>query len=83
MPIFTAQITIMPLANLLDPQGKAVHDSLNKLGITGIEDIRIGKNISLQINAENAEAAHAQAEEACKKMLYNEVMEQYLITIVQ
>jgi phosphoribosylformylglycinamidine synthase subunit PurS len=81
MPNYTAQITVMPLTNLLDPQGKAVHDSLNKLGLHSIEDIRIGKNIVLLINAETPEQAHAIADDACKKMLYNAVMEQYNIVI--
>jgi phosphoribosylformylglycinamidine synthase subunit PurS len=82
MPNFTVQITVMPLTNLLDPQGKAVHDSLHKLGLQAIDDIRIGKNIVLQITADNAEQAHKIADEACKKMLYNAVMEQYQITVI-
>ncbi len=81
MPNYTAHITVMPLTNLLDPQGKAVHDSLNKLGLQAIDDIRIGKNIVLQITADNETSAKEIADEACKKMLYNAVMEQYQIVI--
>jgi phosphoribosylformylglycinamidine synthase subunit PurS len=82
MPQYIAQITIMPLTELLDPQGKAVLDSLNKMGHNAIENVRIGKNITLTIEAQNNEAAHNIADNACKKMLYNAVMEQYEITIL-
>ena len=79
--IFTAQIKVMPLTNLLDPQGKAVLGGLASLGITGIQDARIGKQIDLTIEAENADAAREKANDAAKKLLANAVMEQYEITI--
>jgi phosphoribosylformylglycinamidine synthase len=78
--IFTVHITIMPLTELLDPQGKAVHESLNKLGLGSIQDVRIGKQIDLKIEATSKEEALRMADEACKSMLYNPVMEQYSIT---
>lgn len=78
--MFTVHITIMPLTELLDPQGKAVHESLNKLGLGGIQDVRIGKQVDLKIDAATKEEAMQMADEACKKMLYNPVMEQYRIT---
>jgi phosphoribosylformylglycinamidine synthase subunit PurS len=81
MSQFTAHITIMPLTELLDPQGKAVNDTLHKLGMSSINGVRIGKNITLNIEANNAEEAHQIADEACKKILYNAVMEQYSIAI--
>ena len=79
--IFTAQIKVMPLKNLLDPQGKAVLDGLTNLGITGVKDVRIGKQIELQIEAENETIAKEKAEDAAKKLLANQVMEMYEITI--
>ena len=79
--IFTAQIKVMPLTNLLDPQGKAVLGGLASLGITGIQDARIGKQIDLTIEADNADAAREKANDAAKKLLANAVMEQYEITI--
>ncbi len=79
--MYIATIKIMPLTNLLDPQGKAVLGGLSNLGITSINDARIGKNITLQINAETAEAANAIAEEATQKLLANAVMEQYEIIV--
>ena len=79
--IFTAQIKVMPLKNLLDPQGKAVLGGLTNLGITGVNDVRIGKQIELQIEAESESVAKEKAEDAAKKLLANQVMEMYEITI--
>lgn len=78
---FTVQVKIMPLKELLDPQGKAVLGGLGNLGMKGIEDVRIGKNITLQIEAESKEAAQQLAEVASKKLLANPVMEYYEISI--
>ena len=79
--IFTAQVKVMPLKELLDPQGKAVMGGLANLGLSGIQDVRIGKNISLQIEAPTAEAAKQIAEEAAKKLLANGVMEMFEVEI--
>ena len=79
--IFTAQVKVMPLKELLDPQGKAVMGGLTNLELKGIKDVRIGKNITLQIEAETADAAKLVAEEAAKKLLANQVMEMFEVTI--
>ncbi len=79
--IFTVQIKVMPLKDLLDPQGKAVMGGLQNLGLQNILDVRIGKHIDLQIEADTKELAIAKAEEAAKKLLANPVMEVYEITI--
>jgi len=71
----------MPHKELLDPQGKAVMGGLANLGLTGIKDVRIGKNITLQVEAESAETAKQIAEDAAKKLLANAVMEMFEITI--
>ena len=78
---FTAQIKVMPLKELLDPQGKAVITGLGNLGFTNIEDVRIGKHINLQIEAATKEEAKKIAEEASKKLLANAVMEYYEVEI--
>jgi len=74
---FKAEIDIMPLKALLDPQGKAVTSSLKNLNLSEIENVRIGKHISLEIEADNKEAASAKVEEACKKLLANQLMESF------
>jgi phosphoribosylformylglycinamidine synthase subunit PurS len=78
---YTVQVKIMPLKNLLDPQGKAVMGGLQNLGINNIADVRVGKHIDLQIDAESEEAAKAIADEAAKKLLANAVMEMYELKI--
>lgn len=78
---YTVQIKVMPLRELLDPQGKAVIGGLQNLGLSGVEDVRVGKNITLQVNADSPEAAADIAEEATKKLLCNAVMEYYEITV--
>ena len=71
----------MPLKDLLDPQGKAVIKGLGNLGFNNVEDVRVGKNITLQIEAGSAEEARKIAEEASKKLLANPVMEYYEIVV--
>ena len=71
----------MPLKELLDPQGKAVLGGLGNLGMKGIDDVRIGKNITLQIEAASKEEAQQMAEQASKKLLANPVMEYFEITV--
>ena len=78
---FVAEIKIMPLKELLDPQGKAVLGGLANLGIKSVNDVRIGKHIQLQIEAETKEEARSIAEEASKKLLANPVMEEYFISV--
>ena len=81
--IFTAQVKVMPLKELLDPQGKAVMGGLANLGLNGIKDVRIGKNITLQVEAGTAKAAKQIAEEAAKKLLANQVMEMFEVTVAE
>lgn len=79
--IFLAEIKVMPLKELLDPQGKAVADGLKNLGLKSINDVRIGKHINLQIEAGTKEQALEIAGDAAKKLLANPVMEEYSIQI--
>jgi len=71
----------MPLKELLDPQGKAVMGGLQNLGIRSVSDVRIGKSISLQIEAASADEARQIAEEASRKLLANPVMEYFETTV--
>ena len=74
---FVAEIDIMPLKALLDPQGKAVSSSLKNLNLSEIDNVRIGKHISLEIEAPTEEVAKEKVEQACKKILANQLMESY------
>lgn len=78
---FTAHINVMPLKDLLDPQGKAVEGGLKNLNLAAIRQVRIGKHMSMEIEAQSAQKAHELADEACRKLLSNPVMEYYEIHI--
>lgn len=78
---YTVQVKVMPLKELLDPQGKAVMGGLSNLGLNGISEVRIGKNITLQVDAADADTAKSMAEEAAKKLLANPVMEYFEVSI--
>jgi phosphoribosylformylglycinamidine (FGAM) synthase PurS component len=66
--IFSATIQIMPLKALLDPQGKAVSASMKNLNLMAIENVRIGKNITLQVTAGNETEAHALGNRSVQKI---------------
>lgn len=78
---FNIHINVMPLKDLLDPQGKAVTGSLHNLGLSGVRDVRIGKHINLQVEAADEAAARELAQNACKKLLANPVMEAFEIEV--
>lgn len=80
---YIAHINIMPLKELLDPQGKAVNNSLHNLGLSQIEGVRIGKHITLNIEAASKQEAETLAMDACKKLLANPVMEQHDVTVTE
>ena len=78
---FRAEIDIMPQDALLDPQGKAVSSALKNIGLSEINDVRIGRHIRLLIESADKESAQVKVEEACKKMLANQIMETYHFTV--
>jgi len=79
---FRAEIDIMPLEALLDPQGKAVNAGLRNLGLNNISSVRVGKHITLQLDVASETEARAEVEEACKKLLANLIMESYRFDLV-
>lgn len=74
---FKAEINIMPHKALLDPQGKAVSNSMKNIGLSEISGVRIGKHIHLEVEADSEEAARSKVDEACKKLLINPITEGY------
>jgi len=81
MKKFQAEIDVMPKKEILDPQGKAVTGSMKNLGLTEIQNVRIGKHISLEIEADSAETAHNKVDQACKNLLANLIMESYSFSL--
>ena len=78
---FKAEIDVMPLDALLDPQGKAVTNSMSNIGLPEIEGVRIGRHVRLFITASSKEVAEQKVEEACKKLLSNQIMESYSFSV--
>lgn len=80
---FTAAIDIMPLDALLDPQGKAVTSSMANLGLSEITNVRIGKHITLHVEADSLAEAESKVEAACTKLLANQIMEKFSFTVTE
>jgi phosphoribosylformylglycinamidine synthase len=78
---FIAEIDIMPHKNLLDPQGKAVSNNMKNVGLPEITNVRIGKHISLEVEASSKEEAEKKVSEACVKLLANQIMESFEFTL--
>ena len=80
---FKAEIDVMPLDALLDPQGKAVTNSMSTIGLGEIDGVRIGRHVRLFVEAASKEVATQKVEEACKKLLANQIMESYTYSVVE
>lgn len=78
---FKAEIDVMPHDALLDPQGKAVTNSMKNIGLAEIDGVRIGKHIRLFVEADSKALAEEKVDEACKKMLANQIMESYVFSL--
>ncbi|KAB2914242.1 MAG: phosphoribosylformylglycinamidine synthase subunit PurS [Bacteroidetes bacterium] len=78
---YIAEINVMPHKNLLDPQGKAVTGGIHSLGMNEINNVRVGKRITLEIDADTETAAREKAETICKKLLANPVMEYFEVAV--
>jgi len=79
---YSIEIRIKPRPGLLDPQGKAIHGALQSLGWPGVEDVRVGKVIYLELEAESGEVAKQAAEAMCRKLLANPVTEDFAVTLL-
>lgn len=74
---FTAEIDVMPHPQLLDPQGKTVLNNLSQLDLKGVVYVRIGRHITLQVDADSETEAREIVEQACQKLLANPIVETY------
>lgn len=74
---FSAQINVMPRAEISDPQGQTVERTLPSIGFDGISRIRVGKRITLVVEAADEAAARRRVQEASEKILANPVIEDY------
>jgi phosphoribosylformylglycinamidine synthase len=79
---YRLEVRVTPRPGLLDPQGKAIHHSLNSLGWEGVDDVRMGKAIYIDMHADSAEAAMEAADTMCRKLLANPVTEDFEVSMV-
>lgn len=77
MSRFAVRVEVTLKAAVNDPQGNAVLGGLRSLGFSGVRSVRVGKLLTLEIEAPDAEAARRQADEMCAKLLANPVIESY------
>lgn len=80
---YKVEVDIMPLDEILDPQGKVVNRSLSQMGLAGINDVRIGKHIEFDLEADSKESAEKLVDEACSKLLANVIIEKYHFKITE
>ena len=81
MSQFQLEIRIKPRPGLLDPQGKAIHNALHSLGWDSVEDVRVGKVIYLELEANSREIAIDRAHAMCRKLLSNPVTEDFEVSV--
>ena len=79
--MYSAKIKITLRKSILDPQGKAVEHSIQSLGFKDILDTRIGKYVELKIDTNSDEEARIVTDEVCRKLLANQVMEDYVFEV--
>ncbi|HEX7579115.1 MAG TPA: phosphoribosylformylglycinamidine synthase subunit PurS [Thermoanaerobaculia bacterium] len=76
------QITVIPRAGILDPQGKAIAAALDRLGYAGVHNVRAGKVFRLEIDAEGPEAARETGAAMAQRLLANPVIEDFEVEVV-
>ncbi|CAA6822759.1 MAG: Phosphoribosylformylglycinamidine synthase, PurS subunit (EC [uncultured Sulfurovum sp.] len=77
----TATVNVFLKEGVLDPQGKAAHHALDSLGFSGVDDVRIGKQIIMKLDMTDKAEAEAKVKEMCETLLANTVIEDYSIEI--
>ena len=77
-----ARVHVMLKNGVLDPQGEAVRHALGSLGFDGVEGVRQGKVIELDLAETDADKAHSTVTDMCEKLLANTVIESYSVELV-
>lgn len=83
MKKYSAKIRITLRKGILDVQGKTVENALHQIGFQNIENVRIGKFVELDIQAESKEIAFSSIDDACRKLIANPIIEDYLIDLFE
>ncbi len=82
MTRFRVAVQIVPRRGILDPQGKAVSDALHSLGFASVGDVRVGRHLVLDTDAESAADAESSVARMCEQLLANPVTEDFVISAV-
>jgi len=82
MSRYKVAVHIVPRRGLLDPQGKAVSDALHTLGFAGVRDVRVGRHLVVETDAETPDAANRLVRSMCERLLANPVTEDFEIAAV-
>ena len=83
MTRFEARIEVGHRPGILDPQGGVIERALPALGWANVSHVRVGKSLRLEIEATDENAARAQVDEMCRRLLANPVIEDYSIQIME
>jgi phosphoribosylformylglycinamidine synthase subunit PurS len=78
---YQLEVRVKPRPGLLEPEGKAIHHALESLGFAGVADVRVGKVMDLELDADSPEAAEEAVREMCRKLLANPVTEDFQVTV--
>jgi|TARA_B100000749_G_scaffold80745_1_gene61151 phosphoribosylformylglycinamidine synthase len=73
------KVIVTPKNGVLDPQGKAIQQTLNGMGFSSVNEVRQGKYFDIEINEKDEAKAKARVEDMCKKLLANLIIEDYQI----
>ena len=73
------KVIVTPKNGVLDPQGKAIKQTLNGMGFSSVNEVRQGKYFDIEINEKDEAKAKARVEDMCKKLLANLIIEDYQI----
>ena len=76
-----AKIIVMPKRTVLDPQGVTVKHALESMNFTGIQEVRVGKFMEIELEGADPASLKKKIDEACHKLLSNPVIEEYTFTI--
>lgn len=81
--LFHVQVEIMLKPTVMDAQGSTIERALHKMGHAGVQNVRIGKFITMEVDAANAVDARTAAEEMCRELLANPIIEQFEVLVVE
>jgi phosphoribosylformylglycinamidine synthase PurS subunit len=78
-----ARVTVYPRSEVLDPQGKAIRQALERIGFEEVQDVRAGKSFEIALAVDDAAQAEAVLRQMCDKLLANPVVEDYQVEVLE